>query len=118
MFCCLHLAEAAVYKFSIITVKNLRKGKFQKNRRCSKGVLKNFAIFTGKYLYWSLFLKLQAFRHATLLKRRLQHVAKLLIAPILKNLCKQLLLKFLRIFRGIMQIFFRIAFSLYSSLKR
>ena len=35
-----------------------------------KVVLKNFAIFTGKYLCWSLFLiQLQAFRPATLLKR-------------------------------------------------
>ena len=35
-----------------------------------KAVLKNFAIFTGKYLRWSLFLiKLQAARAATLLKR-------------------------------------------------
>ena len=35
-----------------------------------KAVLKNFAIFTGKQLCWSLFLiKLQAFRLATLLKR-------------------------------------------------
>ena len=30
----------------------------------------NFAIFNGKHLCWSLFLiKLQAFRHATLLKK-------------------------------------------------
>ena len=36
---------------------------------CEKGVLNNFAIFTGKHLCWSLFLmKLQA-RPATLLKR-------------------------------------------------
>ena len=37
-----------------------------------KCFLKNFAIFTGKHLCWSLFLiklKLQAFRPATLLKR-------------------------------------------------
>ena len=35
-----------------------------------KGVLKNFANFTGKYLCWSLFLiKLQAWKHGTLLKR-------------------------------------------------
>ena len=35
-----------------------------------KAVLKNFSIFTGKYLYLSLFLiKLGAFRSATLLKR-------------------------------------------------
>ena len=33
-------------------------------------ILKNFAIFTGKQLFWSLFLiKLQAVRYATLLKR-------------------------------------------------
>ena len=35
-----------------------------------KTVLKNFAIFTGKHLCWSLFLiKLQDFRPATLLER-------------------------------------------------
>ena len=34
------------------------------------GVLKSFAIFKEKHLSWSLFLiKLQAFTHATLLKR-------------------------------------------------
>ena len=36
-------------------------------QRCflKKAVLKNFAVFTGKRLRWSLFLiKLQAFRHA------------------------------------------------------
>ena len=40
-------------------------------RRCSsKGVLKNFAIFTRKHLFWSFFLiKLQAYRPAALLKR-------------------------------------------------
>ena len=46
------------------------------HRRCSvkKGVLKNFANFKGKHLCWSLFLiKLQAFRSATLIKKRLQH---------------------------------------------
>ena len=36
-----------------------------------KAVLKNFAIFTGKYLRWSLFsIRLQAFWLATLLKRK------------------------------------------------
>ena len=42
------------------------------HRRCSvkKGVLKNLRNFTGKHLYWSLFLiKLQTFRPATLLRR-------------------------------------------------
>ena len=34
------------------------------------GALKNFVIFTGKHLFWSLFLiKLQALRHADLSKR-------------------------------------------------
>ena len=34
-----------------------------------KAVLKNFAMFKGKYLYWSLFLlKFQAFRPALLKK--------------------------------------------------
>ena len=42
------------------------------HRRCSlkKAVLKNFALFRGKYLSWSLFLiMLQAMRPAPLLKR-------------------------------------------------
>ena len=35
-----------------------------------KGTLKNFTIFTGKHLFWDIFLlKLQACRPATLLKR-------------------------------------------------
>ena len=37
---------------------------------CKKDVLKNFSNFTGKQLYWSLFLiKLQANRPASLIKR-------------------------------------------------
>ena len=37
---------------------------------CKKGVLRNFANFTGKHLCWSLFLiGLQAFRPAALSKR-------------------------------------------------
>ena len=36
----------------------------------TRGVLKNFANFTGKHLCWSLFsTKLHTFRPATLLKR-------------------------------------------------
>ena len=41
------------------------------HQKCSikKAVLKNFTIFTGKYLYWSLFLiKSQDWRPTTLLK--------------------------------------------------
>ena len=72
------------------------------HQRCSikKAVLKNFAIFLRKHLFWSLFLiKLQTFRSTTLIKR-LQHrcfpvnIANFL-KPILKNICKQLLLKHL-----------------------
>ena len=43
-----------------------------RHRRCSvkRGVLKNFANFTGKHLCWSLFLiMLQSFNPATFLKR-------------------------------------------------
>ena len=46
------------------------------HRRCSirNGVLRNFANFTGKYLYQSLFFnKVAGFRAATLLKKRLWH---------------------------------------------
>ena len=53
------------------------------------GVLKNFVIFTGKHLCWSLFLiKLQACKF---IEKRLQHwcfplhVRKFLRTPILKN---------------------------------
>ena len=56
------------------------------------GVLKYFAIFTGKPLCWNLVLiKMQALRPATLLKKRLQHrcfpvnIGIFLRTPILKN---------------------------------
>ena len=42
------------------------------HQRCSieKAILKNFAIFTGKYMCWFLpLIDLQALRHATLPKR-------------------------------------------------
>ena len=57
-----------------------------------KAVLKNFAIFTGEKLCWSLFLvKLQA-------EKRLQHrcfpmhIANFLATSISKNICERLLL--------------------------
>ena len=60
------------------------------------GVLKNFVIFTGKHLCWSLFLiKLQACKF---IEKRLQHwcfplhVRKFLRTPILKNISERLLL--------------------------
>ena len=53
-----------------------------------KAVFKNFAIFTGKHLCWSLFLiKLQALWRGTLFKKRHQHrcfpinIAKFLRTP-------------------------------------
>ena len=55
-----------------ITLLNSFENARNSHRRCSvkKGVLKNFANFTGKCLRLSLFLiKLQALRLATLLKR-------------------------------------------------
>ena len=51
-----------------------------------KGVLKNFASFTGKHPCWSLFLiKLQAFRVATLLKETPTQVFSSEICEIFKN---------------------------------
>ena len=48
---------------------------------CKKGVLKNFAVFTGKHLCWSLFLiELQAFRPAALLNGYTRYL-RLLVKP-------------------------------------
>ena len=72
-------------------------------RKChvKKAALKDFAIFTGKRLCWSLFFKkLETFRVATLLKRDFNTVVfeisfeKFLRAPILKSTCQRLLLDF------------------------
>ena len=55
-------------------------------QRCSmkKAVLKNFAIFTGKHLCWSLFLiKLLAFRVFS------NDVAKILKTPFLNKMCER-----------------------------
>ena len=58
------------------------------------GALKNFAIFTGKHLCWSLFLiRLKDWRPAFPLEKRLQHscfsvnIAKCLKAALLWNTC-------------------------------
>ena len=69
------------------------------HQRCSvkKDVLKNFVIFTGKHLYWNLFLEFQA---CNFIKKRLQHrcfpvkIAKFWRTYILKNICEWLLLTF------------------------
>ena len=65
-----------------------------------KYVLKSFAIFTWKNMWWRLFLiTLQGFRPATLLKRDWNtgvcvpvNIAKFSRTPILKNILEQLLL--------------------------
>ena len=70
-------------------------------QRCSirKGVLKNFAKFTGKHLCQSLFFnKVAGVKPATLLKKRLWHrcfpvnFAKFLRTPFLQNTSGRLLL--------------------------
>ena len=68
---------------------------------CKKGVLKNFANFTWKYLCWCLFFnKTVCLRPAVLLKKRLRHrcfpvkFTKFLRTPILKNIWEQLVLHF------------------------
>ena len=71
--------------------------------RCSvrKGVLKNFANFTGKHLCWSLILWSCKPSACKFFKKRLQHKCfpvkfpKLLRIPILRNICKRLLLEVL-----------------------
>ena len=72
------------------------------HQRCSlrKGVLRNFAKFTGKHLRQSLFFnKVAGLGPATLLKRRLWHrcfavnFAKFLRTPFSQNASGRLLLK-------------------------
>ena len=77
------------------------------HRRCSinKAVFKNFAIFTWKYLCWSIFLIKQ------IIKIRLQHrdfpvnIPKFLRTPVLKNIYKQLLLLYQ--ISGLLLLFFK-----------
>ena len=65
-----------------------------------KSAIRNAAKFTGKHPYQSLFFnKVAGLRPATLVKKRLRrrcfpvNFAKFIRTPILKNICKQLLLK-------------------------
>ena len=65
---------------------------------CKKGVLRNFANFTGKHRCWSLFLiELQAFRPGALSKKDFKTDVSCWIFKIFKNnqfeVCKRLLLK-------------------------
>ena len=62
-------------------------------RRCSlkKDVLKNFAMFTGKRLRWSLFLK--KFKKETPTQMFSCECYEFLTTPILKNICEWLFLQ-------------------------
>ena len=68
-----------------------------------KGVLRNFAKFTGKHLSGSLFNKVEGLRPATFLKKRLWHrcfpvnFAKFLRTPFLTEHLRWLLLSGLAI---------------------
>ena len=70
------------------------------HQRCSlkKPVLKNFEMFTGKHLRWSLFLIKSQAKACNLIKKRVQrrgfpvNIVKSLRTPILKNICERLLL--------------------------
>ena len=70
-FFCIILENAAILRMFLISAdwRSSRPEVF-----CKKGVLRNFAKFTGKHLCQSLFLiKLQASRPPTLSKKRLWH---------------------------------------------
>ena len=84
----------------LLTLLIMAKPPEQNSETVAGGVSEKFANFTGKHLRWSLFFpKLQGFRPATLLKKRLLHkyflvkFEKFLRAPILKNICEQLFLR-------------------------
>ena len=73
--------HVSLVKFQVL----LRK---RESATCKKGVLTNFANFTGKHLCWSFFIK-----------KRLQYryfpvkFAKFIKTPILNNICERLFLK-------------------------
>ena len=82
----------------------LTKVTFRSSRQevfCKKGVLKNFAIFTGKRLCWTLFNKVTGLQACNFIMKRLQHICfpvnivKFLRTTILKKICKRLLSKIL-----------------------
>ena len=63
--------EISVTKYMLkVFIKNMCPTSSRSQMFFKIDVLKNFADFTGNYLFWSLFsIKLQVFRPATLLKR-------------------------------------------------
>ena len=96
------------------------------HRRCSvrKGVLRNFAKFTGKHLCQNRFLnKVAGLRPATLLKKRHWHrcfpvnFMKFLRKPLLQNTSGRLLLSCLREFLAIESPLKKIKSAFYFTLK-
>ena len=89
-----------------LLIRNLKQQMFtMKNKKqpaevfYKKAVLKNFSVFTGKYLCLILFLiKFRVFRSATFLKKRFHprcfslNVAKFFRKLCLKKICERLLL--------------------------
>ena len=76
-------------------------------------VLKNFAIFKGRHLCWSLFFnKVGGLQACNFIKKRLQHscfpvkIAKFLKTPILKNIYKWVLLSFRKTFKKLLLVTF------------
>ena len=63
-----------LYMVSLHGNKTLERTTSRPDVFCKKDVLKNFAKFTAKHLYWSLFsIKVAGLRPANLLKNRLRH---------------------------------------------
>ena len=89
------------YLYVITRSRNSQQRCRSSHRRCSirKSVLKNFANFTGKHLCWILFLWSCKPAACKFLKKGLQYkcfpvkFAKLFRIPILRNICKRLLLE-------------------------
>ena len=76
-------------------------------------VLKNFAIFKGRHLCWSLFFnKVAGLQACNLIKKRLQHscfpvkIANFLKTSILKNIYKWVLLSFRKTFKKLFLVTF------------
>ena len=72
-------------------------GKLQKSHK--KSILKNFVIFTGKHCWGLFFIKVTGLQASNCIKKGLNtyflvNIGKLIRTPILKNICKQLLLHF------------------------
>ena len=93
--------QASSRDFSCDSSRNFQSSR-SSHQKCSikKGVVKTFAKFTGQHLCQSLlFNKVTGLSPATLLKKRLSYrcfpvsFAKFLGTPILKNICKWLLLE-------------------------